>query len=109
MGVEPRSVREELSGPRARITTTPLQHHPDPRAKPPSVGNGIGPEHPHRAGVGAPKALTDLDSGGLASTVRAEDSRHRPALDRQRQPVRCGGPAIPLYEVAHLAGWPCEQ
>ena len=57
MGIEPRSLREELSGPGARITTTSLQHHPDPRAKPPSVGNGIGPEHPHRSGVGTPIAV----------------------------------------------------
>src|SRR5262245_37169489 len=106
MGVKPRSVLQKLARTSSRIATAVLQHHPDPRAQLLSIGNGIGPEHPHRAGVGAPKALADLDRGGLAGTVGAKNSRHRSALDGERQPVGRGDTAVPLDEVAHRDSWP---
>jgi hypothetical protein len=69
------------------VVTPRLQHNADPGA-PSLIGTrGIGAQHRHLARRSHPESLQDLDGGGLARTVRAQQDQHlTPA--REVTPVR---------------------
>ena len=76
-----------------------LEHDPDPGAERPRPRRGVDAEHRDAAGVTVAVALEDLDDGGLAGAVGAEQPEdlalpHREAqtADRLEAPVRLPEP-----------------
>jgi hypothetical protein len=61
-------------------------------------------EHPDLARVRPPVTLEDLDRGGLAGAVRAEQTEHLARVDRQRQTVDGAHAAVLLAEPGDLDG-----
>ena len=86
----------------ARVEPAFLQHHADARAQLVAVAPRVDAEHAHLAGVGSAVALEDLDRGGLARAVRAEQAEHLAGRDRERDPVDRGRGAVALLERGDL-------
>ena len=61
-------------------------------------------QHLDLARVGGEQALEDLDRGGLAGAVRAEQPEALAALDRERQPVDGDHRAVALHQIRAAHG-----
>jgi hypothetical protein len=75
-----------------------LQHEPDPLTQRPAAGPvaGIGAEHFDAPGVSGAESLQDLQDGGLAGAVRAEQRENLPAGDGEAHPAHGLHSAITL-------------
>ena len=102
--MEPAQRPEVLAGRDGGRDAARLEHHADARLEPGGVPGRVEPEHPHRAGVGAPVALADLDRGGLARAVRPEDRGDLAAARGEAQPVDGGRRPVPLDQTGDLNG-----
>jgi hypothetical protein len=58
-----------------------LEDHPGPLAEPARLRRRVEPQHADRARGGRPEALQDLQGGGLACAVRAEQAEHLAGSD----------------------------
>ena len=84
-GLERGDDLERLAHGQARQQAAVLEHRPDLAALD-SLGRGAS-EHVHAARGGLGKAHDDVEGGGLASAVGAEEGQDFSGLDRQAQPV----------------------
>src|SRR5882762_9510551 len=92
-----------LAGPRTGVAAhAVLQHDADQRPKRGCVPERVQPEYPDAAGVRTAEALADLDGGGLAGPVRAEQREHLAAGHGERQAVDGALRAVGLDEAGDL-------
>ena len=93
---------QHLAGAGARVHAAGLQHHADPRGERVVVGHRVEAEDPDGAAVGPPVPLADLDGGGLAGAVGAEQRDHRATRDGDADAVDGERRAVPLDEGVDL-------
>ena len=100
LGVIPPEELEHLDDGEVGVDAGGLQHDADAGPVVAVVRSGIEPEHPDVATRRRPEAFEDLDSGGLARTVGAEQGEDLAELDREvdasdslERPVRLDEPA----------------
>ena len=83
-----------------RVELALLEHQPDPLAPRTRRPRRIDAEHRHRSGGPAAVALEDLDRGGLARAVRAEQPEDLALADVEVDPLDRLVFAVPLPETA---------
>ena len=95
-----------------RIELALLEHEPDPLAPCARRPSGIDAEHRHLAGGTGAVALEDLDRGGLARAVRAEQPEDLALADFEIDPLHRLVRSVAFPETAdrddgvtHAAGW----
>ena len=89
-----------------------LQLCADPPAQSIARPGRVEAEHRDRTGVCSAQPLEDLDGGGLARAVRAEQPEQLALLDRERDAVQYLRRAVPLLQVAHFdrrGGWSSDE
>jgi hypothetical protein len=64
----------------------------------------VHPEDTCTTAVGLAIAFEDLDRGGLAGAIRAQEGEHLACLDREAQAIDDRAAAIALHEVNDLNG-----
>ncbi len=74
---------ENLGNGQVGLHARRLEHDPDALPEPTVAQGRVEPEHRHLAGVPRAVALQDLDRGGLAGPVRAEQGEDLPFADRE--------------------------
>ena len=104
VGVEPAQQVQVVDRGHRRGNAARLEHHPDPWPQRLGVAHRVQAEDAHRALVGPPVALADLDGRGLARAVRPQNAGDRAARRAQRQPVHRRRLAVPLDQAADLDG-----
>ena len=81
-----------------------LQLHPDPRADLPAVVAPVQPQQPDLARVRLREPLQDLQGGGLAGAVGAQQAEHLAAPHLQVQVLHRHHLGIGLAQAAHFQG-----
>ncbi|OJF83257.1 hypothetical protein NS14008_34290 [Nocardia seriolae] len=78
--VEHAQVVEQFADPPLAVVAPGLQHHAQPRPPRLVPVRGVGAQHLDPSGRAHAEALEDLDGGGLARAVRAEQGDHLAAM-----------------------------
>ena len=81
-----------------------LQRDAEARAQPGLVGGPAAAEHLHVAGGGLVEPLEDLDGGGLAGAVGAEQAEALAAAHDEVEAVDGDDVAVALDEAVHFDG-----
>ena len=93
---------DELGYPSLPWEAALLQNHADPLAEPRRLGRWIEAEDADRAAGRRPEALQDLQRGGLARAVRAEQAEHFAVADVEVHAAQHLGRAVAHPQVANL-------
>jgi hypothetical protein len=102
--VEFRQQRQVLGRGHGGRDAAVLEHDPDPGPQLAAVRGRVETEDPDGPAVGPAVALADLDGGGFAGPVRAEEGGHLAASRGQRQAIDGGQVAVALDHGADLNG-----
>src|SRR6202166_3085452 len=81
-----------------------LEHEPHALVEPPAATVRVDPEHRHRSSVPGAVALEDLDGGGLACAVRAEEPEDLPLLHGETDPANRFDGAVGLAQAVDDEG-----
>src|SRR5215210_1307982 len=101
-------VPDRLPDGHTRVEAAALEHYAHALLQVAVAGGGVVSKHPHVASRAAPVALEDLDGGGLAGTVRAEEAEDLAALHLERQPAHGLHGPIGLVQIGDLYGCGCH-
>ena len=95
---------EVLAGGEDVVDRGELSGHADVLADLGGLGRHVEPGNGRRAAVGLDQRGEDVDDGGLARAVGAEQGEHRASLDGERHVVEDRDVRVRLREVLHLDG-----
>ncbi len=76
-----------------------LGHHAEHAAREPVLRHDVGAHHLHAARIGARQPGDQVDEGGLAGAVRAEQAEEFALLDAEAYPGERAQRAVALFEV----------
>ena len=93
---------DELGYPGLPGEAALLQDHADPLAEPGRLGRRVEAQDADRAAARRPEALQDLQRGGLACAVRAEQAEHFAVADVEVHAAQHLGRAVAHPQVANL-------